>query len=630
MKKISFTFFFLIQIILVGIVNSSLAQEDVICLKKETTIRIKEFNGRFEIIENSKIKKLFIKNYNRQISEYFSFQEMDHFDYIKSQVQIPQNGKYKIVKNKKFTIVDKMQNGIFYSGTKLVNINYASVVDNSIGITEFQKSYTDPHFLGLYFFGEQFFNVDSAIVSVVFPKNIKINHKIFSTDSVIFKEQIIGENIQYSWLKLNVNKKHFEEKAPSYLHFAPHIAIFIDSYQNEKNENVKILSNVSDLYKWYSSLTKLIPQSSNDSLKIKVKQIIQNTDSDLEKSKRIFKWVQTNIKYLAHENGMAGLIPFSSSDVYSRKYGDCKGMANLLFEMHKIAGLKAYRTWIGTRDRPYKYQDLPCAMSDNHMICTYDNNGKYTFLDATNSYINYGLPTSMIQGKEALIGINDTNYIVQQVDVIEQNVNQKSDSLFLKLENQNISGNLKSSFTGYCKDELEYMLLKNDIYQSKDIYHDYLGLGSNNLSIEKSSIHKSKNNQDTIFCDLKFNLANYAKFSNNKIYVNFNLFKYNDFISIKDRLMPIENEYKYIHSSIILFEIPLGYSIQTIPEKHIYTTNDYELESHYKLENNILIYSKKLTSKSLLINPKNFINYTNFIGSLINNNKLSITLQKKN
>ena len=71
----------------------------------------------------------------------------------------------------------------------------------------------------------------------------------------------------------------------------------------------------------------------------------------------------------------------------------------------------------------------------------------------------------MIQGKEALIGINDTNYIVLQVDVIEQNVNQKTDSLFLKLENQNISGNLKSSFTGYCKDELEYMLLNNDIYQ---------------------------------------------------------------------------------------------------------------------------------------------------------------------
>ena len=55
-------------------------------------------------------------------------------------------------------------------------------------------------------------------------------------------------------------------------------------------------------------------------------------------------------------------------------------MASLIVTMLKVAGVKSYRTWIGTRDLPYKYSQVPTPLVDNHMIATYiAADGQYYF-----------------------------------------------------------------------------------------------------------------------------------------------------------------------------------------------------------------------------------------------------------
>ena len=64
----------------------------------------------------------------------------------------------------------------------------------------------------------------------------------------------------------------------------------------------------------------------------------------------MFYWVQDNIRYIAFENGIMGFKPDAAQNVLNKKYGDCKGKANLLKEMLKLAGYDARLTWIGTSD----------------------------------------------------------------------------------------------------------------------------------------------------------------------------------------------------------------------------------------------------------------------------------------
>ena len=76
--------------------------------------------------------------------------------------------------------------------------------------------------------------------------------------------------------------------------------------------------------------------------------------TDEAKARRIYKWVQQNIKYVAFEDGMEGFIPRDASLVCSRRYGDCKDMASILTKMLQYSGVEACFVWIGTRSLPYE------------------------------------------------------------------------------------------------------------------------------------------------------------------------------------------------------------------------------------------------------------------------------------
>ena len=95
--------------------------------------------------------------------------------------------------------------------------------------------------------------------------------------------------------------------------------------------------------------------------------------------------MQDNIRYIAYEDGYSGYIAAGAQDVLAKKFGDCKGMANLLTEMLKLAGYDSHFTWIGTRQLPYP-QSMPALCVNNHAICTLNFSGKTYFLDATENY----------------------------------------------------------------------------------------------------------------------------------------------------------------------------------------------------------------------------------------------------
>jgi len=87
-------------------------------------------------------------------------------------------------------------------------------------------------------------------------------------------------------------------------------------------------------------------------LKPNVDEQVRGKTTELEKARSIFYWVQDNIRYIAFEDGYAGFVPQTVQDVFKNKYGDCKGMANLVTEMLKLAGLVVHMTWIGTKHLP--------------------------------------------------------------------------------------------------------------------------------------------------------------------------------------------------------------------------------------------------------------------------------------
>ena len=267
--------------------------------------------------------------------------------------------------------------------------------------------------------------------------------------------------------------------------------------------------------------------------------------SDIEVVKGVFYWVQENIQYVAFEQGMRGLIPHSGSYVCEKRYGDCKDMANLIVNMLRLAGIKGYHAWIGTRDLPYLYSRIPTPLVDNHMIAVYiGGDNRYYYLDATSDHTPFGLPSSMIQGKETLIGIDENKYEVKTIPEISKERNVMVDSVAIQLDGDQIVGKGMTSLGGYPKVFGSYALDRAGTDEIKRSVTRLIGKGSNKFYLDDYSLAGVSNRDVRTTIDYSFRIGDYFQKIGDELYVNLNLNKdhYNDFINVAARISPKERD----------------------------------------------------------------------------------------
>src|SRR6185295_5135482 len=235
-----------------------------------------------------------------------------------------------------------------------------------------------------------------------------------------------------------------EPSSPNHALSSPHIICVSKAY-TENGQRKVLFESVKDLYGWYSTVCADIGNNPNE-LKARVAALTADKKTDMEKIESIFYWVQDNIRYIAFENGIMGFKPDAAQNVLKNKYGDCKGKANLLKEMLKLAGYDARLTWIGTSDLPYDYT-LPSLAVDNHMICTVILNGKRYFLDGTEEYIALNDYAQRIQGKQVLIE-DGKNHILDKIPEFPADRNKEILNVKMNIIDNAITGNAVAEYNG--------------------------------------------------------------------------------------------------------------------------------------------------------------------------------------
>ena len=299
------------------------------------------------------------------------------------------------------------------------------------------------------------------------------------------------------------------------LYFIPHIIYYIKSYEKDGKKE-ELLGTPEKLYQWYYSLIKDINKTDETALKNKTLELIKDKNTDFEKAKVIYQWVQQNIHYVAFEDGMGGFIPREASDVFQKLYGDCKDMANILNQMLQYAQLDSNLTWIGTRSKPYKYEEVPTPQVDNHMITNVVIDGKSYFLDATDKFCPFTFPSAMIQGKEALIGKSEKEFKLEMVPKVETSQNKTIISMKLNLENNNIVGDANTMVSGLKK---SYLLNSLSAYNQKEneIWKNIITANNQKIQLEIQELQKNDYQEQPSKANFKLKLEDGVKDVNGKL-----------------------------------------------------------------------------------------------------------------
>lgn len=610
--------------------SQNFENEDYIYLKREELINIELKNDKFDIIktisEQAKFQtsnKLYFANESMLFDSFTSIEDIEAYTYLPD---LDKRIDVDYIENKRV-----FDNGIFYSDQELKSFVFPAVRKGAITNLNYKKIIKDPHFLGMFRFGT-FVPTKKAQLSIKFPNNVSIGHIIFNAENtnITFKEKKQNNTTIYTWTAENIEAYQSESDSESSIYYLPHIIVYIKNYESD-GKIVNVLNDASDLYHWYSDLVNQISKENLDSVYKIAEQITAQKNSPHEKAEAIFNWVQNNITYVAFEDGLGGFIPRNAASVCTKRYGDCKDMANLLYEMLNHVGIEAYRAWIGTRDRQYSYHEVPTPIVDNHMITAVVLDGKTIFLDATESYIPFGMPSSFIQGKEAMIGIDDNNFKLEivpiqkpeQSKIIVESVFKMSDKKLIVHETRKMTGYEKVNFI------TKYNFEKDD-KTDEEFLNTTLAIGNNKTKYNNIKKNHFDNSQNPLSISYDLEINNYAKSIGNKLYINLNIDKSlsKSKIETESRKFSKKIDHKYQKEFTTTFEIPEGYKINHIPEDLNFEHKDYSYNITYEINENTIIQHKTLTINTLSIKKEDFETWNTFIKSLIKAYKKSIILEQ--
>lgn len=634
----------LFLIFLIGAITNGLAQyskeyttyankyEDSrkVRLNQKTTITIQLVKGKLEVKQSFEEEDLYLNesaSYGSKNSiAYSTFFELEE---IKAASYTFEKGKYKKYEVDKFIEKDDL-NQSFYDDTKVLSFFYPNLKKGGKSKLYYEQKLKNPRFIAPFYFGD-FFPIVKSELKIIADKGVNLAFKKFniSNENIEFTKEEKRKQIIYKWVLKDKDKYEHEFAAPNYKTILPHIVPIITSYTSKGKEK-KLLGEVSDLYKWYYSLVKDVNKEQPDEELVKVVEtLIKDKKTDLEKVKAIYYWAQKNIKYIAFEYALGGFIPRESNDVFKKKYGDCKDNSSILFKMLEIAKVKGNLTWIGTRSIPYTYNELPTPGVDNHMILSYENNGRTYFLDATGRYIKFGMPTPFIQGKEALVSYG-SEFKIKKVPIIEAEKNAKIDSAFVVIDNGKLKGKASATVSGYTKvkyfDKLENINNKD----KKIAYYNTVFQKGNNKFLIKRIEEKNAFDYDNNFTvTYDFEIADYLKQLGDEIYVNLNLNKDASYYKTdKKREQSIEYKFKKYKNYYIEFKVPKGYKIDYLPAGIAVKNDLMDCTITYELLGGKILYKQAIKLNFLTLDLEEQKVLNNLIKKIEKNYKEIVVLKK--
>ncbi len=546
----------------------------------------------------------------------------------------PNQGKYKVEKVKSFDDKAVIDGGMsFYKDYRERSFEFENIREGALIDLKIKRQSIDEHLISGRQF-EQNIYADKTTYRIKVHKDIKLGFFEFNMDNSGLKhsEWSEGNYTYHQWEKAESKKELLYGDNDYESHYWPQVVPYIQSYEYA-GEVIKVLQDTGDLYNWYRLLVSKVSKSEAAELKEIADSLAGNFESEIAKVKSIYQWVQDNIKYIAFSDGYGGFIPRDPDLILQRRFGDCKDMSCLIVSMLDAVGIESHLTWVGTREIPYSYSDLPSPVVDNHMIVTYlDSSGTPYILDATNSNLKFGRASYSVQGKEAMVALTDSAYRVIKLPIIAAKINLESDTVKLSIKGDVLIGNGQLLSTGYDAEYIHSAYMGESTEKGKrDLLFRILKKGTNKFLLGDYQYHWPENVKDSLRITYNFSIESYLNIAGENCYVNLNLDK-----NIKQYRIPenrkMSSFYRFLFAveKTFLFEIPENAEVMYIPE-NAYIENDLLAgRISYSIEGRTIKYQIYFEHKALEITPSQKEEWNNAIGFLSSELDRSIKLKYSN
>ncbi len=393
-----------------------------------------------------------------------------------------------------------------------------------------------------------------------------------------------------TWKVTNLSAIKREPYAPdpdSYLTYVK-IAPEQFSYYGHKGS----YSNWQELGKWvYDDLVKTRQTLSPDIIQ-EMNNLVKGLESDKEKAKKIYEYVQKKTRYISVQIGIGGFQPFEAAEVHRVSYGDCKALVNYTQSLLKAVGINSlYCVVYG--DSYKKSMDPGFASMDqgNHIILCVPLKSDTTWLECTSQDSPFGYLGSFTDDRVVLACTEEGGKLLKTpaLTTAASLLKRKAE---LNLDKEgNVSGKLHTDFSGSQYDNYRRIISKPTSEQMKLLKEEY---DIDNIDFSNLKLVQRKDSNPVTSESLDLTIQKYAPRTNDRVYMVLNAFnKTNSIPEVRNRTLPVYINRGFTDEDEIMYNLPEGYNIEAKP-------GDREIKSPFgsytvsvKVDGKKLIYNRK-------------------------------------
>jgi hypothetical protein len=370
--------------------------------------------------------------------------------------------------------------------------------------------------------------------------------------------------------------------------------------------------------------TEAVPQSTKED----VIRLTQGIDSNLEKARIVYQYIQDRTRYISIQIGIGGWKPMSAMEVDQLGYGDCKGLTNYTKSLMEIAGVDAYYTVVYGGKEIIDLDSEFSSLQGNHVILTLPTDGEPIFLECTSQTAPFGFVAGFTDDRDALMVTPEGGEIVHTKIYGPKESYLKTNSVLNMDASGGLSGhvNLKSKGHFY---GLRYSLENEDLRDVKLAYKkewSYL----NSLTIR--SVDFSNDMELAEFNEnISIDAGNYAKKVGDRFLLQPNIFNRKSYIppvyENRQSKFEIARSYEEIDEYIISF--PRHLEVEATSENvKIVTKFGSYFSSVEVLEGHKIKYRRQLMTNKGLFDPSEYAAYRDFRKLIVKSDKSKIVLKK--
>lgn len=467
-------------------------------------------------------------------------------------------------------------------------------------------------------------SVEKASYRMEVPLDLELRYK--SNFDCKIEEDKTDKQKVYTFSTGPIRAIKYEEAAPAFVERRPWVKIAPNDFSYDG-----ISGNMSTWENYGQWMNKLLEgrDQLTPAMELQIKNLVEGLTDKREIVKKLYEYMQANSRYVNIALGIGGFQPWSAESVFKNRYGDCKGLSNVMKAMLKVVDIPSNYCEIYLGDSKSLDKDFFDMTQTNHAILMVPLENDSLWLECTSQTLPFGYIHDDIEGHDVLV-VTDKGGVMCKVPSYKQEENLKESFVTLNIaEDGKVDGHMQ--FVEHLHGFRSYHSLMKSNDRERHVRYLVDNINFPKVNIGKIMTSEQVSSKPVCSIEADFTADDVINKTGTRIFIPLSLVKRGglDVFKARSRIADIDITTSVRKVDSIVINIPANYETESIPQDVLLITPfGTFLSSVEKKDDTTLVYKQQIDIYRGCYDKSKYDEIKKFFQSIVTASKKKMVIRK--